>query len=557
MATVQQVVDSARDQFAIPRQLPDDLPVNMIDLLNSAFMESPDAPAFSALGTTLSYRQLNRLSDNFASYLQNHSCLQPGDRIAIQLPNLLQYPVVAFGALKAGLILVNTNPLYTPRELRTQLQDSGARALIVLDSLLHQSIRALPGSDVALIISTGVADLLGGVKGTLVKAAIKISGRGRKVPRQANEVTLRTVLKKGAASSFVPHSASSDDVALLQYTGGTTGVSKGAELTHRNLVSNTVQALSILCSHGMEPGKEVIIAPLPLYHVFAFVGSMVMMIYIRSHVHLIPDPRNLPSMVKVLKKTPFTIFFGLNTLFASLMRNEQFRKIDCSTLKLTVSGGMALTEAVANQWQQMTGCGITEGYGLTETSPVVSVNVPGQEVLGTVGVIVPGTQVSVIDSNGKPQPPQGAGELCVKGPQVMRGYWNKPEETANCLDAEGWLRTGDVVCVGDDGRLRILDRMKDMIIVSGFNVYPNEIENVLDGHPGIQESAAIGIDDPETGEAIKVFAVVTDPELTAEKLKAWCRKQLTGYKIPQQFEFCEELPKSNVGKVLRAQLRAQ
>ncbi|MGS2723830.1 AMP-binding protein [Porticoccus sp. GXU_MW_L64] len=552
--SVQDAIHAAREHFGIAHNLPERIPTNIVDVLSQSAKASPKAPAFSALGGTLSYRNLDKLSDNFASYLQHHTALRPGDRVAIQLPNLLQYPVVVFGALKAGMVLVNTNPLYTPRELEKQLADSGARALVVLDSLLHNSLEALHNTGVDLIISTSAVDMLPSVKRGLMSPVIKLLGKGRKVARQNNEVALRKALVLGGRKSRTRVDIQPQTLALLQYTGGTTGVAKGAELTHRNMLANIIQTLGMLKEGGVRVGKEVIIAPLPLYHIFAFMSSMLLMIYLRGHVHLIPDPRNLPSMIKVLRKTPFTIFYGLNTLFAGLMRHKDFLKVDCSALKLTVSGGMALTDVVAEQWQQATGCTITEGYGLTETSPVVSVNIPGQEVIGSIGVAVPGTEIRIVNE-GQDQPLNEGGELWVRGPQVMRGYWNSPRETANCIDDDGWLRTGDIASVDDSGLLRILDRMKDMIIVSGFNVYPNEIENVLNSHPDVQESAAIGIPDPNSGEAIKVFAVITDPQLTAEKLKVWCREQLTGYKVPQQFEFCEDLPKSNVGKVLRAKLR--
>ncbi|UTW46145.1 AMP-binding protein [bacterium SCSIO 12696] len=554
MTTVQESIQSARERFGIPQTLPENMPGTMVDVLHLRAQEVPESPAFSALGGTLSYAELEHLSDQFASYLQHHTHLQKGDRLAVQLPNILQYPVVSFGVLKAGLILVNTNPLYTPRELKHQLTDSGAKALVVLDSLLHNSLEGVSGTQVELIISTGVVDLLPSPKRLLMGAAVKLLGKGRKVTRQNNEISFAEVLKKGALQPLTAVDTGPDDLALLQYTGGTTGVSKGAELTHGNLIANTLQTYSMLEGRGIEMNDEIIIAPLPLYHIFAFVGSMVLMLYIRGHVHLIPDPRNLSAMVKVLRSCRFSIFFGLNTLFAGLMRHKGFGKVDCSALKLTFSGGMALTEVVAEQWQQTTGCTITEGYGLTETSPVVAVNVPGQEVLGTIGTAVPDTEVRIVDE-GTDQGLNSAGELWVRGPQVMQGYWNNQQHSADGLDSDGWLRTGDIASVDEQGFLRILDRKKDMILVSGFNVYPNEIENVLNSHPAIQESAAIGIPDANSGEAIKVFAVVTDPALTAKKLKAWCREQLTAYKVPQQFEFCDDLPKSNVGKVLRAKLR--
>ncbi|MCV6605490.1 MAG: AMP-binding protein, partial [Porticoccaceae bacterium] len=352
--SVQEVINAAREHYGIPVNLPERYPATMVDVLRQGVKAAPKAPAFSALGGTLSYRQLDQLSDNFASYLQHHAGLQAGDRLAIQLPNLLQYPVVAFGALKAGIVLVNTNPLYTPRELTKQLVDSGARALVVLDSLLHNSLKALPETDVQVVISTSAVDMLPAAKRLLMGTAIKLLGKGRKVSRQSNEVALLNALKQGKKQPCKMTAISADTLALLQYTGGTTGVAKGAELTHRNMMANTIQTLGMLKTGGLQVGKEVIIAPLPLYHIFAFMGSMVLMLYIRGHVHLIPDPRNLPSMLKILRRSRFSIFFGLNTLFASLMRHKDFPKVDCSSLKLTVSGGMALTDVVANQWQQMT-----------------------------------------------------------------------------------------------------------------------------------------------------------------------------------------------------------
>lgn len=555
MTTLQQAVNDARRRFGISEHLPEILPETIVELLSAAVARSPESPAFSALGGTLSYRQVDELSNNFAAYLQKHTNLIPGDRIAIQLPNLLQYPVVAFGAIKAGLIVVNTNPLYTPRELINQLGDSGAKAAVVLDSLIHNLKEALPQTDITTVISTGAADLLGDSRRLVLNALIKIAGKGRKVSTLSEEVSFKKALQLGGKSHYSPVEIKQTDIALLQYTGGTTGVAKGAELTHHNLVCNTFQVMEILKHCGLKATEEQIIAPLPLYHVFSFVVSMVMMVHIRGHIHLIPDPRNIPSLVKVLKNTKATVFFGLNTLFTALMRHKGFRDVDFSGLKLTAAGGMALSESVALEWQKITGCPITEGYGLTETSPVVAVNVPGHEKLGTIGIAVPDTEVRIVDESGVDQGIDGSGELWVRGPQVMRGYWSESLELADSPDSEGWFHTGDIACVGEDGRLRILDRKKDMIIVSGFNVYPNEIENVFNGHPDIKECAAIGVPDQLTGEAIKLYVVLNGKDLDTTELKDWSRNYLTAYKIPRHYEFCKDLPKSNVGKVLRARLR--
>lgn len=561
---VMESINALRQSFGIQTEL-DSLPTgNLASVLQSAAAECPDAYAFTATGESITYKTVNQLSDDFAAYLQNHTGLKPGDRFAVQLPNLLQYPVVAFGALKAGLVLVNTNPRYTPRELKHQLTDSGAKAMVVLSSLAGELAEVIADTSLEWVIGTEALDLVSTPKRQVFSAAMKFkAGRDaaqseqaawQKIADATQVLALRDVLEQGRQSTYAPYEAASDELALLQYTGGTTGVSKGAELTHQSILANATQA-RFLFDKVASKGEGVVVTPLPLYHIYAFMVCLVLMVQARRHALLIPDPRKIPEFVKELKKQPFSVFMGLNTLFIGLLQNKEFRQLDFSNLSLTLSGGMALTENVAHEWQDATGCPVTEGYGLTETSPVVTFNIPGNEVIGSIGMAITSTEVRIIDDQGVIQDVGGEGELCVRGPQVMRGYWQKPEETAKCIDEDGWFRTGDVAKVSEDGRLWILDRLKDLIIVSGFNVYPNELENVINEHPDIVECAVIGIPDNETGEAVKLFAVKSNPALTAEVLELWCRDRLTAYKIPHQIEFLDELPKSNVGKILRAKLR--
>lgn len=511
-------------------------------------------PAFTCLGQTLTYAQLNEQSAQFAAYLQNETSLQPGDRIAVQLPNVLQYPIVVFGALRAGMVVVNTNPLYTEREMEHQFNDSGAKALIVLANMASKAEKVIPNTAIKHVIVTEVGDMHCTIKRTLINSVLKYVKKEVPAFSISGAVKLRDALKKGAGKPIKAVSLQTNDVAVLQYTGGTTGVAKGAMLTHRNLIANMLQCRGLF-EMSLDEGKESVIAPLPLYHIYAFTVHCMVMLETGNHSVLIPNPRDIPGFIKVLQNNKFSGFVGLNTLFVALCQQEAFRAIDFSGLKLTISGGMALTKAAADQWKKITGSEIAEGYGMTETSPVVSFNPPGYIKLGTIGMPVSSTVCKVIDEEGNDLPVGEAGELCVKGPQVMKGYWQRPEATAETIDADGWLKTGDVAVIGEDGYMKIVDRKKDMIIVSGFNVYPNEVEDVIASHPDVVEVAAIGVPDAKTSEIVKVFVTTTNKQLTEADIKAFARERLTAYKVPRLVEFRDELPKTNVGKILRRELR--
>jgi long-chain acyl-CoA synthetase len=533
---------------------PDQYP-NILAVLKESCQRFADKPAFSNLGKTLTYGEIYKLSGDFAAYLQKHTDLKPGDRIAVQLPNVLQYPVVVFGAMRAGLVVVNTNPLYTAREMEHQFNDSGAKALICLANMAHLAEQVVPKTGVKTVIVTEVGDMLPTFKRLLVNAVIKHVKKMVPAYNLPKAVKFNDALAKGRGQSFTEANPSNDDIAVLQYTGGTTGVAKGAMLTHRNLVANMLQVKELMGAN-LNEGCEVLIAPLPLYHIYAFTFHCMAMMLIGGHNILLTNPRDLPAVVKDLAKYRFTGFVGLNTLFVALCNNEDFRKLDFSSLKLTVSGGMALQLATAERWKEVTGCAICEGFGMTETSPVVTVNPFSAIQLGTIGIPVPSTLCKIINDDGQELPIGEIGELCVKGPQVMKGYWQRQEATDEILDADGWLKTGDIGLIQEDGYLRIVDRKKDMILVSGFNVYPNELEDVLATLPGVLQCAAIGIPDEKSGEAIKVFVVVKPGEsLTKEQVMEHMRANLTGYKVPKAVEFRDVLPTTNVGKILRRELR--
>ncbi|MEO4045933.1 long-chain-fatty-acid--CoA ligase FadD1 [Pseudomonas sp. CAU 1711] len=534
---------------------PDQYP-NIQAVLKESCQRFADKPAFSNMGKTLTYGELYELSGIFAAYLQNHTDLKPGDRIAVQLPNVLQYPVVVFGAMRAGMIVVNTNPLYTAREMEHQFNDSGAKALVCLANMAHLAEEVLPKTGVKHVVVTEVGDLLPPLKRLLVNTVVKHVKKMVPAFNLPQAVKLNKALAMGRGRSFTEASPSNDDIAVLQYTGGTTGVAKGAMLTHRNLVANMLQSKALMGANLGE-GCEVVICPLPLYHIYAFTFHCMAMMLTGNHNILITNPRDLPGTVAELAKWKFTTFVGLNTLFVALCNNEDFRKLDLSSLKLTLSGGMALQLATAERWKEVTGCPICEGYGMTETSPVATVN-PYQNIqIGTIGIPLPSTLCKVIDDDGNDLPLGERGELCVKGPQVMKGYWQRQEATDEILK-DGWLRTGDVAVIQDDGYLRIVDRKKDMILVSGFNVYPNELEDVLATLPDVLQCAAIGVPDEKSGEAIKVFVVVKPgASLSKEQVMEHMRANLTGYKVPRFVEFRDSLPTTNVGKILRRELRDQ
>ena len=533
---------------------PDQYP-NIQAVLKESCQRFADKPAFSNMGKTITYGELYELSGNFAAYLQQNTDLQPGDRIAVQLPNVLQYPVVVFGALRAGLVVVNTNPLYTAREMEHQFNDSGAKALVSLANMAHLAEQVLPKTGIKTVIITEVGDMLSPLKRLLVNSVVKHVKKMVPAYNLPQAVKFTAAMAKGRGQSVKEAAPANGEIAVLQYTGGTTGVAKGAMLTHRNLIANMLQVKALMGSE-MSEGSEVLIAPLPLYHIYAFTFHCMAMMLIGGHNVLITNPRDLPAMTKDLAKYKFTGFVGLNTLFVALCNNDDFRKLDFSTLKATFSGGMALQLATAERWKQVTGCSICEGFGMTETSPVASVNPFSNIQIGTIGIPVPSTVCKVINDEGVEQPLGSIGELCVKGPQVMKGYWQRQEATDEILDAEGWLKTGDIAVIQDDGYMRIVDRKKDMILVSGFNVYPNELEDVLATLPGVLQCAAIGVPDEKSGEAIKIFVVVKPGEtLTKELVMEHMRANVTGYKVPKAVEFRDVLPTTNVGKILRRELR--
>lgn len=536
---------------------------SVVALINESLHHYRDHSAFTGIGHTLTFADVDRLSAQFASYLQHHTHLQPGDRIAIQMPNLLQYPIVAYGALRAGLVIVNTNPLYTVREMVHQFQDAGVKALIFLDHFAHLVEEAIKEVPVELLIMTCLADMLPTPKRQIINFTAKHIKK--MVPRYQlkSVVPLLSALNMGRrAAPYTPVPVDRNDIVALQYTGGTTGVAKGAMLTHSNLLANALQARAMLMQTDdngeliLKEGEQIIIAPLPLYHIYAFTVHLLCMPYLGNHSVLIANPRDTDTFIKFIKPWQFTAFVGLNTLFVSLMNHPLFTQCNFKRLKLTFSGGTALQEAVAHRWHDITGCTISEAYGLTETSPAVTMNPAGELTQqGTVGVAVPDTVLKTVDETGEETPLGNPGELCIKGPQVMKGYWQNEQATNEVLDTDGWLHTGDIAIIEADGFVRIVDRLKDMILVSGFNVYPNEIEDIFAQHPGIESCAAIGVTDPVTGEKVKLFAVRTDSSLTEEALIEWGREHLTAYKVPTYVEFRDSLPMTPVGKILRKDLR--
>ncbi|PMG31621.1 long-chain fatty acid--CoA ligase [Shewanella sp. 10N.286.52.C2] len=516
---------------------------SLVDLIEQTCQRYGDNVAYACLGKQTTFKELELASRQFAAYMQNHSQLKPGDRIAIQLPNITQFVIAAYGAIRAGLIIVNTNPLYTERELIHQFNDSGAKALVVLSDLLPTLNNVVAKTDIELVISTHALDLINPQPQADTPFA---------------KVEFNHMLALGEQSSFSPYKPQQEDLAALQYTGGTTGLSKGAMLSHRNMLANSGQVKSRIAS-TMTEGKDIFVAPLPIYHIYAFMVNLVLYFESGSCSVLIPNPRDIAGLIKTMASYPFTGFAGLNTLFVGLCHQPEFQALDFSKLTITLSGGTALTSAAANIWQKTTGSMISEGYGLSETAPVVSLNAPGYQKLGTIGKPVLATEVKILDINDEEVPLGEAGELAVKGPQVMQGYWQKPEETAKVMTRNGYFKTGDIAVATKDGFHKIVDRKKDMIIVSGFNVYPNEVEDILSQNELVLECAVVGVEDEKSGEAVKAVIVLKDPSIdeaqTKQQISDYCRSQLTAYKIPRIIEFTEQLPKSTVGKILRRELR--
>ncbi|MET0428431.1 MAG: AMP-binding protein [Microvirga sp.] len=538
---------------SVPATITDDVGT-VVDILQASVAAYPERPAVESFGTRMSYAGLGRASDAVASWLQ-HQGLEKGDRVAIMLPNVMAYPAIIFGILKAGYAVVNVNPLYTAPELTHQLQDAGARVLFVLENFAATVEAARPGLKLDRIVVVAPGDLLG-LKGVLVNAVSRYVKKAVKPYRLAGSITFRTVMKEEGSCQPKAVAIVPDDMAFLQYTGGTTGVAKAAVLLHRNVAANVLQ-----CEAWMKPwfgGRtdHTMVTALPLYHIFGLTACALLMIRIGGCQLLIANPRDIPGFVKTLRSRPFTLMSGVNTLYNALSHAPGIDGVDFSRMILAISGGMATQEAVAKRWKALTGRPIVEGYGLSETSPVVCVNrLDIEDFTGSIGYPVPSTDVSIRGSDGHVLPAGERGELCVRGPQVMAGYWKRPDETARVMTPDGYFRTGDVAVIDPDGRIRIVDRMKDMVLVSGFNVYPNEVEDVLVRHPGVLEAAVIGVPDEHSGEAVVAYVVRKDPALDQETLRAFCRASLTGYKVPRRIEFKTTLPKTAVGKVLRRALK--
>ena len=545
------------------KNLPDDVPAvideklysSLIDLFERSVTKYADQPAFVNMGATLTYRKLEERSRAFAAYLQNELKLEKGDRVAIMMPNLLQYPIALFGILRAGMVVVNVNPLYTPRELKHQLNDSGAKAIVVVSNFANTLEQVVEQTPVESVILTGLGDLLSAPKRTLVNFVVKYIKKMVPKYHLPHAIGMRKALSKGRRLQYVKPTVKADDIAFLQYTGGTTGVSKGAMLTHGNIVSNLLQA-DASYSPLLVDGKEFVVTALPLYHIFALTVNCLLFLHKGANNLLITNPRDIPAFVSELKKHPFTALTGVNTLFNALVNSTDFQALDFSNLKLSIGGGMAVQRAVADKWQGITKTKLLEGYGLTEASPLVACcpyNLDGYN--GSIGFPVANTDMQVRDDEGNVLAQGETGELFAKGPQVMKGYWQRPEETASIIDEQGYLATGDIGYMDDKGFFFIVDRKKDMILVSGFNVFPNEVEEVVALHPKVVEVAAVGVPHEVSGELVKIFVVASDKSLTEEQLIKHCRDHLTGYKIPKLVEFRDELPKTNVGKILRRELR--
>jgi long-chain acyl-CoA synthetase len=539
----------------VPETIDVDTYPSVLAVVEEAFERFHHRPAFRNFGRTLSYGDIDRMSAQFAGYLTGALKLGKGDRIAIMLPNVLQYPIVLFGAMRAGLTVVNTNPMYTGRELQHQLADSGARAIVVLDNFAATLQKVVGDTAVEHVVTTGIGDLLGFPKGALINFALKYVKKMVPAFKLPGAVRFADALARGASQPHAKVELGHDDIVFLQYTGGTTGVAKGAMLTHRNMIANLLQA-GAWVGDRMKPGEETVITALPLYHIFSLTANGLVFLRLGGLNWLITNPRDMPGFVKELGKVRFTGITGVNTLFNGLLNTPGFDKLDFSALRLTLGGGMAVQRAVAERWKKVTGCTLAEAYGLTETSPAVCINpLDLAEYNGSIGLPIPSTDVEIWSEDNRPLPVGEAGELMVRGPQVMKGYWNRPQETAQVLTAEGWLHSGDIARMDADGFFYIVDRKKDMILVSGFNVYPNEVEDVVAHHPGVAEVAAVGVPDEHSGEVVKLFVVKKDPALTEEALRQYCHDQLTGYKRPKYIEFRDSLPKSNVGKILRRELR--
>jgi len=528
---------------------------SIVDIFNQSCDQYRDRTAYLNFDRSMTFGELEQLSGQFAAWLQSKG-MRKGDRIALMMPNILQYPVAIFGALRAGMVVVNTNPMYTARELRHQLKDSGARAIVIVENFAHVLQQVLEDVEVEQVITTRIGDLLGFPKGLAINFALRYLKKAIPDFSLPGAVRFPDIVAEGAKQTLHPVAVGLDDLAFLQYTGGTTGVAKGAMLTHGNLVANMLQSKAWMIPAGIGKEIEYVVTALPLYHIFALTANCLVYLAVGGVNVLITNPRDLPGLVKELQKVPFSVFPGVNTLFNGLLNTPGFADLDFSTLKGALGGGMAVQRAVAERWLQVTGKPLVEAYGLTETSPAACINpMDMEEFNGCIGLPISSTECGIMNDAGELLPQGEVGELVIRGPQVMKGYWQRPEETAKVMTDDGWLRTGDVAMMTEDGYFRIVDRKKDMILVSGFNVFPNEIEDVIAHHPKVLEVAVIGVPDEKSTEAVKAFIVKSDPSLSEKEVRAFCAEQLTGYKRPRHIEFRDELPKSNVGKILRRELR--
>ncbi len=538
----------------VPAEIDIDEYASLRDMLEATFANYPTRPAFTSMGRSLSFRELDAQSAAFGAWLQAKGCVK-GTRVALMMPNILQYPVALFGALRAGCTIVNVNPLYTARELACQLQDSGAEVIVVVENFAHTVEAARTGTALKHVVVTSIGEMLG-VKGLVVDFVIRRVKKLVKPWSLPGAIRFRDALREGRKLPLARVPLGHDDIAFLQYTGGTTGVAKGAVLLHRNMIANLLQARAWLRPFLGTEQRDVIITPLPLYHIFSLTANCLVFMTLGGENVLIANPRDIPAMVRTMRHHRVTAITGVNTLFNALLANPEFAKLDFSTLRMALGGGMAVQEAVAKRWKDVTGVTLVEAYGLTETAPAATVNplnIPAYN--GSIGLPIPSTDIVLRDDRGDDVPRGEPGEICIRGPQVMAGYWNKPEETALVMTPDGFLATGDIGVQDERGYIRIIDRKKDMILVSGFNVYPNEIEGVVAMHPGVLECAAVGVPDAHSGEAVKLFIVPKDAGLTPDALLAYCARSLTAYKRPRQVVFTGELPKSNVGKILRRELR--
>ncbi|WP_291787110.1 AMP-binding protein [Cecembia sp.] len=527
---------------------------SVVNLFEESVKNFGDAIAYECMGKTITFNEVDQLSMKFASYLQNDLNMKKGDRVAIQMPNCLQYPIALFGTLRAGMVVVNTNPLYTPREMKHQFDDAGVDAIVIVANFASNLEKIRHEIHAKHVIVTELGDMLGGLKGTLVNLVVKHVKKMVPAYNLPRSISWKKMMGSANAATFKRQEMTLKDTAFLQYTGGTTGVSKGADLTHGNIVAN-MQQISAWMKPKLKEREEIVITALPLYHIFALTVNCLAMLKIGAHNVLITNPRDMPGFIKELGKHKFTVITGVNTLFNGLLNQDTFGKLDFTALKVAVGGGMAVQKATAEKWEKVTGTPLAEGYGLTETSPVAVCNpIDGTERIGTIGIPLPNTDIKVIDDNGKDLKAGERGELCIKGPQVMRGYWNRPEETEQVMDGE-WFKTGDIAVIDEDGFVKIVDRKKEMILVSGFNVYPNEVENAIAMHPKVLETGVIGMPDEKSTEKVVAYVVPKDKSVTAEEIIAHCRNELTNYKVPREVYFADELPKTNVGKILRRKIK--